>query len=236
MTLAARSVFGSAVALAAFLAYATAVPWLHGVQKSTWRAEQLGPLVVTASYLFYDKPLGSLDRGLWEFIVSHTMSANPSEEAPADPFLSEAGARTIRPGGTMATTVDGSGFGYSLFAAVALARFGAQTFSLALGFVLLLGISVLAFALRFRDRRLAAIPILFLALTVMLLAPQATDQVWIDQSPIGGFRFFFIAGIVPALHIILELFDETKQDANFGVLGRLLVRHTRACRGQPRVQ
>src|SRR5207248_11733847 len=51
-------------------------------------------------------------------------------------------------------------------------------------------------------------------LTVMLLAPQATDQVWIDQSPIGGLRFFVIAGIVPALHIILELFDPGQPVAN----------------------
>lgn len=55
-----------------------------------------------------------------------------------------------------------------------------------------------------------SIAILFLALTLVLLTPLATTQDSINQGPIGGYRFFVIAGIAPTLHIIFELLDQTK--------------------------
>src|SRR5262245_19463909 len=128
-----RSLIRSSFAIAAFLIYATAVLWLHSVQSSTWRVEQLGPLAVASSYLFYAKPFGSLDGGLWDFIVNHAMSAGPSEETPADLFLAETAARKIPAGTTMPTTVDGSGLGYAVFVTAALFVFGPHSFSLTLG-------------------------------------------------------------------------------------------------------
>src|SRR5262249_47363564 len=41
----------------------------------------------------------------------------------------------------------------------------------------------------------------------------ATIQFWIDQNPIGGDRYFIIAGVLPTFHIILELFDSWKRSA-----------------------
>ena len=105
---------------------------------------------------------------------------------------------------------DGNSLGYSFFATTWMFFLGPHTASLVLGFAVLLGTSVALFLLRFSDDRILAIPVLFLGLTVMLLTPHAVSQLWLDQSPIGGIRFFVIAGIVPALHIIFELFDGTK--------------------------
>jgi virginiamycin B lyase len=104
---------------------------------------------------------------------------------------------------------DGNGLGYSFLATASLFFFGPHTLSLVLGFVVLLGIPVLLFLLRFSDDRLLAVSVLFLALTLMLLTPHATNQTSVDQAPIGGIRFMVIAGILPALHVIFELFDST---------------------------
>ena len=193
----------------AFLTYAVAILWLHHVQKSTWRLEEVGGMIFAASYLFYDKPFGSVDRGLWDLIRENVELKDDSQELPADSWLARAAKRELPSGTLMSTTLDGSGLGYGLFATAALFLFGPHTFSLVLGFVLFIGLSVFAFLWRFHDNRTLAVPILFLALTFSLLTPEATAQQWIDQSPIGGYRFFVIAGILPALHIIFELFDST---------------------------
>jgi len=193
----------------AFLTYALAILWLPHVQKSTWRLEQVGGMIFAASYLFYDKPFGSVDRGLWDLIRENVELKDDSQELPADSWLARAAKKELPSGTLIATTLDGSGMGYGLFATAALFLFGPHTFSLVLGFVLFIGLSVFAFLWRFQDNRVLAVPILFLALTLSLLTPQATAQLWIDQSPIGGYRFFVIGGILPALHIIFELFDST---------------------------
>jgi virginiamycin B lyase len=117
---------------------------------------------------------------------------------------------------------DGAGVGYAFFVTASLFVFGPYTLSLVLGFILLLGASVLAFLLRFPDDRALAVPVLFLALTLMLLTPHGTSEWWIDQSPIGGTRFFVIAGILPTLHVVLELLGSTKRPAkpsSYALLG-----------------
>jgi len=209
MTFAARPNLRRLLAAMAFLTYAVAILWLHHVQKSTWRLEQVGGMIFAASYLFYDKPFGSVDRGLWDLIRENVELKDDSQELPADSWLARAAKKELPSGTLIATTLDGSGMGYGLFATAALFLFGPHTFSLVLGFALFIGLSVFAFLWRFHDNRTLAVPILFLALTLLLLTPQATTQLWIDQSPIGGYRFFVIGGILPALHIIFELFDLT---------------------------
>ena len=126
-----------------------------------------------------------------------------------DAYLSDLANRKI-PAGEATHIFPGTGAGYPIFATVSFYLFGPRTISLRLGFTVLLGLSILAFVLRFRDDRALAVPILFLALTFMLLTPQATDRVSIDQSPFGGHRFFVIAGIMPTLHVIFDLFDSAK--------------------------
>src|SRR6516164_1644093 len=71
----------------AFLTYALAILWLPHVQKSTWRLEQVGGMLFAASYLFYDKPFGSVDRGLWDLIRENVELKDDSQELPADSWL-----------------------------------------------------------------------------------------------------------------------------------------------------
>lgn len=210
LAFAARPSFRALLAAVAFLAYVAAIVWHHDAQKSAWRTEQSGSLLFAASYLFYGKPFGAIDRGLWDAFLDDVRSGKVSQENSADSFLARAAARKLPSGGTMATTEDGNGLGYAYFATAALSLFGPHTSSLVTGFVILIGISVAAFLGRFSDDRLLVIPVLFLALTLMLLTPLGTTQWWIDQSPIGGIRFFVIAGILPTLHIILEFADSTR--------------------------
>jgi hypothetical protein len=207
----------------AFLAYAAAIIWQQDIQKSTWRVEQSGSLQVAAAYLYYGKPFGSIDGGLWDFFLKHGSSAAPSQEQPADVFLASASLRKISSGETIPTTMDGNALGHAYFATAALFLFGPHTSSLVFGFVALLGLSVLMFLLRFPDDRILAVPVLFSALTLMLLTPVATSEKWIDQSAIGGIRFFVIAGILPTLHIILELFDSGRHSAKASIYALLVV-------------
>jgi hypothetical protein len=202
-----NSAFQRLLAVLAFLAYAAALAWHHQAYKSNWRIEQSGALIFASSYLYYGKPLGSVETGLWNFFLQHLNSPDGS----ADSLLAKAAQRAIPSSGTMATTLDGSGLGYPLFATASLLLFGPHSSSLTLGFLVLLGASVLAFVVRFPDGRLVATPILFLALTLMLFTPLGTAQWWIEQSPIGGMRSFALAGILPALHIVFELLDSANK-------------------------
>src|SRR5262249_17770408 len=102
---------------------------------------------------------------------------------------------------------DGIGGGSVLFATWAMWAFGMNAISLLLFFLLVLGLSVAAFTVRFRDTRLIYVPLLILALSVFLLTPINLSTFGTDQAPIGGNRFFSVAAILPALHICLELWD-----------------------------
>src|SRR5262249_26278546 len=152
MTCAARPNFRLLLAAMAFLTYAVAILWLHHVQKSTWRLEQQGGLVFAASYLFYDELYGSVDPGLWGFIWKNVVlkDGDGLEELPADSWLARAAKKELSSSTFIATTLDGSGIGYGLFATAALFLFGPHTFSLVLGFVLFMGLSVFAFLWRFQ--------------------------------------------------------------------------------------
>ena len=221
LAFAVRSRFRPLLAILAFLIYAAGVLWHHNLQKSAWQTEQSGALLFAASYLYYGKPFGAIDRGLWDFFIEHASSARDSDQVPGDSFLARAAGREIPSGNIMPTTLDGNGLGYAYFATGSLFLFGPHTNSLVFGFLIFLGVSLTAFLLRFSDDRLLSIPILFVALTVMLLTPHATSQWWVDQSPIGGIRFFIIAGILPTLHIVFELLDSNNKRARTTIYGLL---------------
>src|SRR5262249_31354470 len=48
----------------------------------------------------------------------------------------------------------------------------------------------------------------FAALSVMLLTPMLSDQVVLDEVPIGGNRFFGMLGVLPALHLFFDIREE----------------------------
>jgi len=223
MTFLGRSTFRPLLAALAFVTYVAAILWHHGAYKSTWAIEQSGSLPIATSYLYYDQPFSAIDGGLWAAFYKRAASKTPTAEEPIDSFLSSVAEKKVASDGIVPTTLDGNGLGYAYFATAALFLFGPHTSSLVFGLCIVLGISVLAFLLRFPDDRMLTIPILFLALTLMLLTPHATNQWLIDQSPIGGHRFFVIAAILPALHIILELFDSSKGLAKQSIYSLLVL-------------
>jgi hypothetical protein len=194
------------IPVAAFIAYVIAALWRQRTQESEWLIEKTGGLPVALSHIYYGAPFGSIDAGIWDAALN-SLAASTSGDA----FLTKIAEGEFHSGGLMQTTVDGTGLGYSVFATASLWLFGPHTISLTLGFLVLFGASTLAFLARFRDNRALVVPTIFFALTLMLLTPFAAKP-WIDQAPIGGYRFFVVLGVVPALHIILDLFDVT-QDA-----------------------
>jgi hypothetical protein len=105
-------------------------------------------------------------------------------------------------------TPDGAGAGPVLLATLALKMFGMNVSALVKFFLLFEGISVFAFAARFRDKRLFFIPLCFFVFTIMLITPLCMSPNAISQMPIGGQRFFVAAAFLPAMHLIFELLDE----------------------------
>src|SRR4051794_33253935 len=102
---------------------------------------------------------------------------------------------------------DGIGVGYLIFSSLAMKFFGPHLVSLTIAFLVLLGVSSVAFSLRFRDGRLFAIPMLFLALSFMLLTWQNTSQEAIRDGTPGGYRFMVVLAILPTIHIMFEILD-----------------------------
>jgi hypothetical protein len=99
----------------------------------------------------------------------------------------------------------GNGVGATIDAELAFAIFGPHARALPLLFVALLGASTAAFLVRFQQAYLSAIPIIFTALTVLLLTSISNDPANM-QVPIGGIRYYAVVGILPTLHWMLELF------------------------------
>jgi len=104
----------------AFLAYAAAIIWVwqQEGQKSTWRVEQDGSLQIAAAYLFYGKPFGSIDGGLWDFYLKAPWSQ------PANLFLASASDRKIPSAETIPTAMEDNALSHAYFAAAALFLFG----------------------------------------------------------------------------------------------------------------
>ncbi|TWT45265.1 MraY-like glycosyltransferase [Phycisphaerae bacterium RAS1] len=108
-------------------------------------------------------------------------------------------------GDVLPTTTDGNGIGCPIFASLSFALFGVDLKSLNYGMLFLVGLSTLAFALRFPGRQLIAIQLSQIALTIMLLTPLTSSDSVVGQVSIGGLRYFFVIGIIPGIHLFHEL-------------------------------
>ena len=138
--------------------------------------------------------------------------------------MARTAAGDIPAGALLKASTDGNGAGYPVFASFAMRLFGPHLSALIYSFLLMMGISTLVFVYRFRDDRLFMVPLQFFALTLMLLSPLASNTWPVDQAPIGGLRYFSVAGILPALHIFFEVTDRSRAAAkavisNFILLG-----------------
>jgi hypothetical protein len=190
------------LAVASFLLYAAGVLMLRQDRAPGWALEAAGAFPAAASYLVYGTPLGAVDHNVEaKFFHPDGMSVQD--------VLALAASKSIPPGPVAPTTVDGIGAGTDVFATAAMAMFGVNILSVVLLYLLMIGITAVAFILRYRDRRLIVIPLYFLVVTVMLLTPLVNSAVAVDQVPIGGQRYFVLAPFLPALHIFFEIVDRS---------------------------
>jgi hypothetical protein len=190
------------LAVASFLLYAAGVLMLRQDRAPGWALEAEAAFPAAVSYLIYGTKLAAVDNNVWErFMHPNGMSVQE--------VLALTASKSIPPGPVDPTTTDGTGAGTDLFAIVAMAMFGMNILSLVLLYLLMTGIAAVAFALRYRDRRMIVIPLYFLAVTVMLLTPLGSSSAAVDQVPIGGQRYFVLAAFLPALHIFFEIVDSS---------------------------
>lgn len=139
-------------------------------------------------------------------VFSDTMASFETVDKPLN-ILIEQNVRG-RPSGSLVPAVtDGSGLGYVVFATLAMQLFGPRLSAIIGLYFIITVMSALAFMWRYRDARLVAVPLYFAALTVILFTPLGSDLVFSDQFSVGGIRYFSLVGILPALHIFLEITD-----------------------------
>lgn len=204
------------ISTVAFLLYALGVVTLDQARSPGWGVEAAGPLPSAISYLVYGVPLGALDENV-QVEINRPNGVQNGVAAAASGFVPR--------GRLIPNTPDGLGAGSVLFATLALKMFGKNIAALVKFFLLLEGISVFAFAARFRDTRLFFIPLYFFVFTIILVTPLSIGFDAVVGMPIGGQRFFVAATFLPAVHIIFELMDGSSNtaDRKEAISGNLLL-------------
>ncbi len=190
------------MAVASFLLYALGVLTLHQDRAHGWALEAAGAVPVAVSYLVYGTPLGATDDNVLQSFLQ------PDGKSVQD-VLATAAAGSIPHGPVDMYSMDGSGAGTDLFATAAMWLFGISMSSLARFYLVLIGISVVAFVLRYQDKRLFVVLLYFFVLTVMLLTPLCTSAAAATHVPIGGQRYFALAPFLPVLHIYFEFIERS---------------------------
>jgi hypothetical protein len=188
------------MAMASFVLYALGVLALHQDRAPGWGLEGAAPIPVAVSYLVYRTPLGALDHNV-------LMSFLQPDGKRIQDILATAAKGSIPRGAVDMYSVDGNGTGTNLFATAAMWMFGLNISSLVRFYLVLVGISVFAFVLRYHDKRLLVVPLYFSVLSVMLLTPLCTSAAAVEQMPIGGQRYFVLAAFLPALHVFFEFIE-----------------------------
>lgn len=193
------------LAAASYVLYAIAAIIAVHAGPASWQAEYDVSIPTAISNVVYGVPLGFIDSNVQaEFRDTfRTEGVTPDTVNKAV----EVAARGEIPRGTLIDTPDGTGIGQTLFSVGAMRLFGPHLLSLPYAFLLLMGLSTLAFIGRYSDSRLVFVPLQFTALSIMLLTPLFADPSIRDQAAIGGNRFFGILGILPALHVFFEFAD-----------------------------
>jgi hypothetical protein len=195
------------LALVSFAIYAIAAISLHQDRTSAWQIEFDGPFQAALSNKLLGAPIGTYYLNVYHYL--RNLRGDPHEYENFEKLASRQTA--MAPGVLMQWVQNGDGLGYVLFSTVSMRFFGQHISSAHYLFLSLVGISVIVFVWRFRDQRLLTIPLTFTALTLTLLTPLVTDGFISDQAPVGGLRYFSIAGIIPALHLLLEALDLGKR-------------------------
>jgi hypothetical protein len=180
-----------------FVVYAFATLSQHQGRTIPFPVEESGPIEVVLSHRIYGTSAGVYDNGLWKYYLDST-------QLPADQFIGQALRDPPQRWGSVSPLVSGTGVGSIVLVQAAFFLFGVRADALPMLQVLVIGISVLCFAVRYQGRRLIAAPILLSALT-FLLATTLSAEHWAVQAPIGGVRYYIVAALLPALHWCLDM-------------------------------
>jgi hypothetical protein len=204
-------------AILTFLIYGSGVLSLHQERHSGWSVEVSSSLPAALSYSVYGTPLGMINVNV-ESVFREVFLTNRISVQEA---VARSAAGDLPSGGVTKISNDGNGAGYPIFASLAMRLFGSHLSSVLYSFLLLMGVSTLAFIYRFQDDRLFMVPLLFFALALMLLL--ASNARVRDQCPIGGIRYFSVAGILPTLHILFELSDRLRPQPTAAIRNLILL-------------
>jgi hypothetical protein len=190
---------------AAFVIYALASLFAHqNLSNDSWRSyalERTG-MASAISHMVYGAPVATVYRNLFN---SFEFSSSP-----LGLLIDQAKHKQIEPGELLPYVPDGIGMGQAVFTTVAMKIFGINPRAIVVLFLILMGVTTLAFLARFPDGRSVAILSVFLTLTVMLASPLGTTTEGVSQVPVGGYRYFGLLAVMPCLHVCLELLDSTQ--------------------------
>jgi hypothetical protein len=209
-----RQVAFAAMALASFALYAAGVLALHQDRTGQWDNERSG-MAAAVSYLAYRAPLGAVAFNVERYFLQRPVDSagqplqttRPFAIDPEEAIAAATAGRSMPSGGFRMFTIDGSGAGLPLFYTIAMGMFGTHVSSLVAFYLMVVGISVFAFAWRYRDERQFVVLLYFLTTSVMLLTPLCWLQIGADAAPIGGYRLFPLAAVLPVLHLYFEIVE-----------------------------
>jgi hypothetical protein len=187
------------IAVASFFVYAVAAIIVIGQAHSIWAEEHDWAMPAAISNVVYGLPFGSIDSNVF---AKFQQGVTPESLNKA---VEETGQGDV-PRGTLLNEDESLGMGQTLFMATAMRLFGVHLSSISYLFILSIGVTTLAFVLRYQDEPvLLFVPLVFLSLNWVMLSPLYQTSVGVLQAPLGGNRQFGILGILPALHIFFEL-------------------------------
>ena len=162
----------------------------YNIERST--------VAAAVSNVLYGAPRGAVFNEILESFLTFGTPIN---------ILIERLAGGAPPSRLALTVHDGTGPGYVIFATLAMHIFGPRLSALIWLYFIFVAISALAFLWRFRDGGLIVLPLYFSSLTIMLFTPLTSEPINLEQVSIGGIRYFSLLGILPALHIFLDIVD-----------------------------
>ncbi len=193
-----RLAAANALAVFSFVVFAAAVLSLHQERSISFDLEEAGPFPAVLSHYLFGSRDELADSAMTRFFRErlHTL--------PAEGAIERALQGEIKPSHELAPVDDGTGIGPILMIHTAFALLGLRARSLPYLFVLVIGLSAVAFMLRFQDRRIFAVPVLLTAFTALVLSPLTLTQV-AQQAPFGGMRSYAIVGILAALHWCFDI-------------------------------